>query len=1059
MRVKGFPNVEQLNREHRRTKHRKRIFGVLAAFVMLATIYALIIPALTLLSDDAATQSDGGYWKQVSSIDDTSVPYLIVPSSAADYAFGLTRSGNSYNGTRAGISLAQVATNAEYYTGDVAESAQWTFSGSGNTFTIKNVSYSSYGLRLSNNTYISTSTTDNTLTYDSSSQAWTIGYNNYYLIYRNNSFSRSRNYSTARPMLIYKYVESLPDSGGDSGGNSDADVPSLPLVKPDYPEYIEDSDEKSGITAVGTVDGSYVSDSATSKIEELFTGIAEDDGKVLTDKSVIYGDDDYEAFASYDSNTFGVALSALGQDYSLSEEFNITTPLDVVFVLDTSGSMINGRTSDNKSCAAAMIEALNDTMTEIYSINENNRVGVVCYSGQGHKLLDLGRYTATDGEFFPEEAYTSNTTTLSPSSSIQSVDGTSFETGSFNKWYGTYTQSGIAKGAEMLLDADTTFTGTLTYTEDGETVTSSYTVRRRPIMILLSDGDPTYSTSEYNNVLNATNIYGDGTASNTTNNQGIHGYYTILSAQHYKNKVSSHYNVNTSFYTVGLGISETATSDSSGSSVTGDHYKRAVLNPSDENIADLNNTYSDDTNASTTSKQLYRLLNNTYSGSTITVGRDTQNYDTYGLPKATSSTIPVVSNPYVESGYHYDNGTYFSENFTSEELAEEFKSVVQAAADIPVYGFVLKKHTSVSITDNIGEGMEIKGIPVVRYGGVNYQPTSTEQTETGTVYHYSGTYTATDGSGDTVDFSDITVAVSKTDGKQSVVFSVPDQTLPTYSPNISATGETLFYFEELPVRCIYQVGLTTQAQQSVDALKAVGGELAFYTNSWSDSDKTVATLTPTAKNPYYSVQYDTATVAKANNATETAEYVLSFGNDSTSNIQQYLGNNGKLVFSVLEHPITINKEWDGSVLPSEYKTVNVKLYLVKDDDITFTASEVDGLSSIPLSSDNSWTASFDVPIVPVGYHYYIVELDADGFNPVFSDSSGTLTKQQILIDGVPVTAAKIENITSDMQFTVKNFKTVELPATGGVGTIVFTAAGIALMIFAVVLLIIKIKRK
>lgn len=91
-------------------------------------------------------------------------------------------------------------------------------------------------------------------------------------------------------------------------------------VKPDYPDYIVTSGAKEGATSIGEVTGTYYSDPGTSQIEndKYFNDRPADDGKVITDKSVVYGDDDYGVFDNYDPNTFGVELSALGQEYSIA---------------------------------------------------------------------------------------------------------------------------------------------------------------------------------------------------------------------------------------------------------------------------------------------------------------------------------------------------------------------------------------------------------------------------------------------------------------------------------------------------------------------------------------------------------------------------------------------------------------------------------------------------------------------------------------------------------------------------------------------------------------------
>ncbi len=992
--------------------------------------------------------ADDVYWQRVSAITDTSANYLIVPGNTS-VALAMTKSGNATSADATSLTINEVVSAPGYYSiSGVTDGSKWKFTASGGNYQITNVAYSSYGLRLSNRTYINSTKDNITVAYTASSDTFTLKGGSYYLIYRNSAFSRSTSYSTNRPMVLYKEVDSLPDdggSGGDSGNGGSQGGSGSMVEKPTYPEYVNPSPLQSGNTALNNINGTYDSDPGSSSLESLFQGIPEDDGRIEADKSVVYGNDDYDAFATYDPNTFGITLSALGQKYSLTQEFGIAMPLDVVFVLDTSGSMISGKTTDGKTCAAAMIQALNQTMAEIYKSNPNNRVGVVCFSGQGHTLLKLGRYTAPNNKFFPENAYTSNTATLTANSQIANLDGGTVERGSFNLWYGTYTQSGIALGAKQLLDADPVFNGTISYDEDGTNRTLNYSVRRHPVMILLSDGDPTYSTSEYDNVLNASKIYGDGQASNTTNNQGVNGYYTILSAKYYKDQVTAHYNANTSFYSVGLGMSETATNDSSGQSVTGDHYKRAILDPSADNISALSATYSNDTNRSTTSQQLYKLLNNTYTGTTITLSKDTTNYNKYGLPHATDSTIPVVKNPYINSAYNYADAAYFNQKLTAQQLAEQFIEGIKKAENIPVYGLVLKANTTIRFTDNIGKGMEMKGQPVIRCADVNYQPVSADTVGNTTTYSYSGLSVAKDGSGEVINLSNIKVNVTTQNGTQTVVWDIPDNGLPCYTPRISSSGEILFYYESLPIRCIYQVGPNAQTQQEVAKIAATGGQITLYTNMWEDGTGANTTIYPTDGNPYYlNGQHRNEHRSKIANQTETVSYTTT-AISNHAGVGQWLGNNGRLQFSVTELSIPLKKAWDSSVLPEQTYPVTAYLYLVKDEDMTVVA---DSVISATLNSENGWQTALTVSTPPQGYHYYLAEPSKEGYYAAYRQGETVLLTHTVTLDGQAVTAARIDTLTAEVSLTIENFHYAVLPPTGGSGALIFTLFGGFLMVLS-----------
>lgn len=111
-----------------------------------------------------------------------------------------------------------------------------------------------------------------------------------------------------------------------------------------------------------------------------------------------------------------------------------------------------------------------------------------------------------------------------------------------------------------------------------------------------------------------------------------------------------------------------------------------------------------------------------------------------------------------------------------------------------------------------------------------------------------------------------------------------------------------------------------------------------------------------------------------------------------------------------------------------------------------------------------------VPGLAKGTYYLVETKTNDGYNllkaPVevnieatYSLTSTTKTETK---DGKTTTTTTITNGTTDagvFTTTVKNSKGFTLPTTGGIGTFVFTFAGIAMMAAAVILLITSKKKK
>lgn len=992
------------------------------------------------------------------------------------------------------VTLQTVKGNTQYYTITNSDSTnvRWTFSGSGNSYTIRNQGTSNYifmdSVRVSGSfwpryeDYLLYSTSTNlTLSYITPENCWRIANGSDYLRnlgegeYTYSSSSDGTHWTEvhyhSRDMLIFKLsdVTSLqipPDVNNSSG---DVGAPGVIPDKPTYDSFITPDGSKDGETKVTDendesifVKGNYYSDPSTTDIESEFrkpTAAEQEpnDGKVLTDKSVIYRSDDYGAFSSYEPNTFGVTMSALGQAYAMPQEDIVVTPVDVVFVLDVSGSMANPSAPGSlTSRATDLTAAVNTSIDQIMTQHPGNRVGIVLYSSGAWKMLPLDRYTADNGQYLTcvQESYTHQPTGASMSnvyhikggSSLKNEAGVSFAGAGSNavQGIGTYTQAGIALGRETFhaIGDDTTYTTTI---GEGE-YERSYTVKRQPVFILLSDGEPTHSTSNYMDVLSGPH-YGDGDGG-TENDKGIHGYYTILSANYYKRMIGIHYQKPALFYTVGMGIKESGTDPMVDTSTNGDHYKRAILNPTVENITGL----SGGKNAEVNTDILRKLMLSQYTEHTV----DTRSEwpETWmGIPHV---HVPVLQkNPYADN-YSYADKAFFG-NLTTSDLEGIFAEILQFSLKSVPYGFVLYQNSSVELTDYIGAGMEVKGVPVLRYGGQNY--TNPEITVNGntTTYRYSGVYVDPHIPNYEKDIYEIVVTVKTlSDGKQIVDMYVPDTVLPIYTPE--ATSKS-FYYESLPVRLIYQVGLTEESEAKVLALRETGGKLTFYTNQWGEYDQAISSLIPSETNPFYNdveangynAPYKPHQNLKTENTTETQDHVVecsktieNWDNNILIKVIHRLGNNGKLVFEADAVKIPVEKKWD-RVEAKDQVPVEVTLYKVME---TTTESgtinrTVTKIATKTLSSENQWKDTFDGLQAPEeNWYYAIVETHMDGFQIQYSGETVAIS----LENGKPVTAAKVDmSDPKNVLVSVTNLPALILPDTGGTGTTLYTMGGLMLI--------------
>ena len=317
-------------------------------------------------------------------------------------------------------------------------------------------------------------------------------------------------------------------------------------------------------------------------------------------------------------------------------------PVDVVFVLDTSWSMID----KDSSRGTNMVKAVNNAIDEILRFNKNNRISVVGYSEYGvlsnlkvpynnkeHSsvLLPLGRYTANNGQNYLKKSENRIET---------NIEGYAKKTRYFEA--GTFTQAGIQKGAEQLINS----TGK-TVKVDGKDV------QRVPVIIVVSDGEPTVFSTNYTSPLSG-KVLGTSQLKNTS---AVYGYYTILTANYYKQQVAKAYGTSAKVFTIAMDLTT--------------QYGKTVLNPNNTNVRKCENWRETDTRNQIEDKEisqkLYKYLNNFNQdiSASCSVGFQQDGKGNY-INKAKYENVTVVKNPY--SNYGYADKVFANNNMTAEDL-------------------------------------------------------------------------------------------------------------------------------------------------------------------------------------------------------------------------------------------------------------------------------------------------------------------------------------------------------------------------------------------------------
>lgn len=260
---------------------------------------------------------------------------------------------------------------------------------------------------------------------------------------------------------------------------------------------------------------------------------------------------------SDDGDNFLVALSAIASNKQIVGYSTI--PTDTVIVLDLSSSM-RYADDDGGSAVDELVQATNKAITELLKLNKNNRVAVVVYAGNVNKsfseadgitqvVLPLDSYSTTEaGTYLTSEAVGSSADrAIEVYSGVKDSSGAAVSENRFEVSTGTYMQDGIYEAMKLFLDADPVVQSGV---QAGTT--------RLPIMVLMSDGEPTLASSDYNGndartELGTTDLSTyDGSTGTYTFRDTI-AFMTSLTAAFAKKTVETHYNTDALMYTLPYG--------------------------------------------------------------------------------------------------------------------------------------------------------------------------------------------------------------------------------------------------------------------------------------------------------------------------------------------------------------------------------------------------------------------------------------------------------------------------------------------------------------------------
>lgn len=414
-------------------------------------------------------------------------------------------------------------------------------------------------------------------------------------------------------------------------------------------------------------------------------------GGVWTDKSVFDPSvvPSQLTGAKYEGNSFTitdkgdnflVALSAMASNKQIKGYS--TVPTDTVFVLDLSSSM--QRTDNNgQSAVDELVEATNQAITDLLALNKNNRIAVVVYAGNTNRqfnngqgatqiVMPLDSYTTTSaGRYLDSVAVGRNQNyALEVYSGVRNSDNQRAATNNFETATGTFMQDGVYEAMKLLLAADTTV-------QEGVQAGTD----RLPIVVLMTDGEPTMANPDYNGNNNRTDLgtssmYNYSGSTNGVGHRDTIAFVTSLTMAFAKKTLASHYREAPLMYTLAYGNTVLSRSEA-----------LSVLNPSQASTIQNN------------------LWNQFLNGQAVRI-----------YPNTTVSNSSVASERLEASDRLYVD-KYFpanSDEAMSQAFADIVNEIILQSKYHPTYIETDPNHDGyLTFVDKIGEYMEvteIKGI-------------------------------------------------------------------------------------------------------------------------------------------------------------------------------------------------------------------------------------------------------------------------------------------------------------------------------------------------------------
>lgn len=631
----------------------------------------------------------------------------------------------------------------------------------------------------------------------------------------------------------------------------------------------------------------YLNDKTSGEWTTEFSGRVWADKTVTTDDQIFSGDAGPDIKVTNDSD-FLVTYSALATTQSITGEAQ--SPVDVVFVVDFSGSMISNGMDNGQSRLANLLDALNSSIKTLMEANEYNRVAVVCYSGKPDEsvsasevLLPLKHYSSSQ-TYFSIDYPTVTTLERTVSWNIDGESGNH----TVEQPHATNTQMGLYTGMNLLTVSNTTVE------------INGQTVQRVPAVIHLSDGNPTVS-SDSQNWWEPSNNSGNGNGIVRISSVG-NGLKAMMTATYMKREINRNYNADSNsdyavrVYNIGMGLdgiyNEVKASSNWNADIDASKSQNLAyvsLDPGSHwndnnniarNFRDNWNRYKNGNNIIIPVSEPAASAGQAGQGNWTSWWETTYPSENYTVTHPSQNDITEVKDlNYVDQ--------YFSAD-SADQVMEVFENIVSditmSTPQVPtnVRPEAIDQSGYITYTDEIGDYMEVKDVKNLIFSGTNFTKPNITTSGNTTTYTFSGQIDSPVYGKQNANDIAITVK-SNTDntGKmtQTLTVKIPASAIPlrvnTVELNSSGKVKSHTTNNAYPVRLCYTVGVqervknadgTVDLSKIDDAYKQVNtgtDGLYFYSNKYKGDIKyedqetagnAYVEFTPAKNNPYFYVQ-------------------------------------------------------------------------------------------------------------------------------------------------------------------------------------------------------------